>query len=316
MGHGDAGSGHDAQAAFADLIDEELPSYEPVAGVSGAVRSAGSDTMLNLMTGWAEAFRGFHPSVRPQVEGKGSSTGPPALLENQAEFAPMSREMEPSELDLFVDHFGYEPTELRVAVDCVAVFVHRDNPVASLTIDDVAKAFSIDGDEMTWGDVGVTDAAWRDRPLSLYGRNSASGTYKFFKDQGLGGSDFKPTVKEQPGSSGVVRAIGTDVNGIGYSGIGYATPGVRAVPLTMDAGGDAAPPTFDAAMAGEYPLARFLYLYLNHDAREELGALREGFVRFIYSREGQEKVVQDGAYPVSAEVAREELGKLGLEPGF
>ncbi len=297
-------------------VDPALPEYKPAEGVGGNLRLVGSDTMLNLMTHWAEAMQKNHPSVRVQVEGKGSSTAPPALIENQAQFGAMSREMSPDEVARFTSEFGYPPLQLRVAVDCVAVFVHRDNPIESLSLTDLRRAFSVSGEEPTWGDLGVTDWKWRTRRVSLYGRNSASGTYKFFKEAAMGGTDFRSTVKEQPGSAGVIQAIATDRMGLGYSGIGYKTPGVKVVPIAFDTGETAYAPTVESAYAGDYPLARFLNLYMNYDAREGVDLLRERFVRVVFSREGQEQVIKDGSFPVSAQVAREELTRLGLEPGF
>jgi phosphate transport system substrate-binding protein len=297
-------------------VDDALPVYHPTEGVGGDLRVVGSDTMLNLMTHFAANFERHHPSVRVQVEGKGSSTAPPALVENQAQFGAMSRGMGPEEIGLFEERFGYAPTNLRIAVDCVAVFVHRDNPIESLSLTDVQRAFAVRGEEATWGDLGVTDWKWRTRRVSLYGRNSASGTYKYFKKIALGGEDFRSSVKEQPGSAGVVQAIATDQFGIGFSGIGYKTPGVRVVPLSFDTGETAYMPTVDAAYSGDYPMARFLYLYVNHDPRDAIDPLRERFARIIFSKQGQEQVIKDGSYPVSAEIARTELRKLGIEPGF
>jgi len=305
-------------AAWDDAVrvDPKLPTYKPTEGVGGDLRIVGSDTMLNLSQAWAELMQRHHPSVRVQVEGKGSSTAPPALMENQAQFGAMSRDMAGEETAQFTDAFGYAPTRLRVAVDCVAVFVHRDNPIESLSLEQVRALFGVGGDELTWGDLGVTNWRWRSRPVGLYGRNSASGTYKFFKERAMNGVDFRPSVKEQPGSSGVIQAIATDPYAIGYSGIGYRTPGVKVVPLSIETGEPAFPPAVEAAYSGDYPLARFLNVYLNYDARSGLDALRERFVRVVFSRSGQERVIKDGAYPVSAVVAREEFAKLGLEPGF
>ena len=298
-------------------VDKELPEYSPTHTVGGNLRSVGSDTMLNLVSLWAGSFEEKQPGVRVQVEGKGSSTAPPALLETQAQFGPMSRAMSDEEKDRFIDRFGYAPTELRVAVDCVAIFVNKDNPIESLTLDQLEQIFSVAGPEkMTWGDLGVTSDRWKDRPITLTGRNSASGTYKYFKKYACGGSDFKPTVQENPGSSGVVNAISRDPLAIGYSGIGYRTPDVKIVPIAFESGEEAFEPSVDYAYSGDYPLARFLYLYMNVDKRSTIEPLREEFVRLIYSRKGQEAVVKDGAYPLSAKIAREELVKLGLKPNF
>jgi phosphate transport system substrate-binding protein len=310
-----------AQSAVALAIDVQvdpaLPAYEPTRAVGGNLRSVGSDTMLNLVSLWSGVFRDKHPSVQVQVEGKGSSTAPPALLETQAQFGPMSRAMKDEEVDRFVERFGYEPTRLRVAIDCVAIYVNKDNPVESLTLSQLEQIFSVAGPErMTWGDVGVTDAAWSGKPITVTGRNSASGTYGYFKSVACGGNDFKPTVQENPGSSGVVNAVSRDPLAIGYSGIGYRTPDVKLVPLAFAPGETAVLPEPEHAYSGDYPLARFLYLYLNIDKREPLDALREEFLRLIFSREGQESVIKDGSYPVSADIAREELERIGIDPGF
>lgn len=294
-------------------VDPALPDYQRVSGVSGTLNSMGSDTLNNLMTLWAEGFQAIYPNVRIQIEGKGSSTAPPALIEGTAQLGPMSRAMKNTEIDAFEARHGYKPTEIRVAIDALAVFVHKDNPVPFLTLTQVDSIFSstrkaggpvID----RWGEVGLT-GAWASRPLSLYGRNSASGTYGFFKDVALRGGDFRPTVKEQPGSSSVVQGISTDLAGIGYSGIGYLTSGVRAVPL---AGSNNRPVEASAenCIAGRYPLARFLYVYVNKRPGQPLDPLSGEFIRFIQSRQGQEVVVKDGYYPLPARAAAQEVQKV------
>lgn len=294
-------------------IDSALPEYERVSGVSGAVRSMGSDTMNNIMTGWGEEFTRFYPAVQVEVEGKGSSTAPPALIEGQAQFGPMSRPMKAGEVDKFKEAFGYEPTLLRTGIDCLAVFVHKDCPLNEISLDQIAEIFGASSGEMTWGDIGVEDASWVDQPISLYGRNSASGTYGYFKSVGLGGDDYKETVKEQPGSSAVVQAIAAEPYAMGYSGIGYINPSVKALSVSFD-GGESFQPNAEYAGTGDYPLARFLYVYVNKDPRETFEPLRAEFIRMIFSRTGQQTVEQYGYFPVSGELAREELSRVGLLP--
>ncbi|RMH25164.1 MAG: phosphate ABC transporter substrate-binding protein [Planctomycetota bacterium] len=297
-------------------VDPALPTYRPVSGVSGSLKSVGSDTLNNLMTLWAETFNGFYPNVSIEIEGKGSSTAPPALIEGQSQFGPMSRAMKSSEVDAFEARYGYKPTPLRVAVDALAVFVHKDNPIESLSLDQVAEIFSVEGPRtMTWGDLGLT-GEWANKPISLYGRNSASGTYGYFKKVALGNADYKPTVKEQPGSSSVVQGVATDKFAIGYSGIGYKTADVRAVPLAFETGDEAFPAVADYAYSGDYPLARFLYVYINHRPGSTLDPLRREFIRMIYSRQGQEVTIKDGYFPVSAGIAREDLTNIGERAGF
>ena len=304
-------------------VDPALPGYSADGQVAGSLKSIGSDTMNNEMALWAEGFRGFHPGVMVEVEGKGSSTAPPALIAGTSNFGPMSRQMKSKEIDEFEKRFGYQPVQLRTSIDMLAVYVHKDNPIAGLTLQQVDAIFSktrkggATKDITTWGDLGLT-GEWKDKPISLYGRNSASGTYGYFKDHALFKGDYKDEVKEQPGSSSVVQGVATDKYGIGYSGIGYMTSDVRAVPLSAETGADvefmAAEP--DNAYSGDYPLARFLYLSVNYKPGSQLDDLRKEFVRFVFSKEGQEVVVKDGYLPVPATVAREELISVGIKPTF
>lgn len=298
------------------LIDRDLPVYKATSGVSGNIKSIGSDTMNNLMTLWGEEFRNFYPSVKVEVEGKGSSTAPPALIEGQSTFGPMSRAMKSSEVDKFEEAFGYEPVPMRTAIDCLAVYVHKDCPLDEITIEQITEAFSVSGKDMTWGDLGVKDPAYRNRPVSMYGRNSASGTYGYFKKVGLQGNDYKASVKEQPGSSAVVQAITNDRFGIGYSGIGYKTAGVKALKVAYE-GDEPVEAAAETAYSGEYPIARFLYLYVNADPRTGIvDPLRAEFLRLVFSQQGQEIVLKDGYFPVPASIAREDLEAAKITPNF
>jgi phosphate transport system substrate-binding protein len=290
-------------------VDANLPKYERASGVSGNLNSIGSDTLNNLMTLWAEGFRATYPNVNIQVEGKGSSTAPPALIEGTAQLGPMSRPMKSDEIDKFEKKYGYKPTEVKVAIDALAVFVHKDNPIKGLTLTQVDSIFSSTYKRggkpiATWGDVGLT-GAWATRPMSLYGRNSASGTYGFFKEHALSKGDYRDTVKEQPGSSSVVQGVSSDLGGIGYSGIGYATSGVRALPLAEKEGAQYYEATLENCLTGDFPLARFLYIYVNKKPNEPLDKLTQEFIKFVLSKAGQEIVVKDGYYPLPAAVAGE-----------
>ena len=301
-------------------FDPRLQRYERSSGVSGSIKAVGSDTMNNLTALWGEGFQSFYPSVRIEVEGKGSSTAPPALIAGTATFGPMSREMKAGEIDEFEQAHGYGPTALPTSIDMLAVYVHKDNPIESLTLQQVDAIFSKDrkggfgANLRTWGDLGL-EGEWANKPISLYGRNSASGTYGFFKSAALFGGDFKDTVKEQPGSGSVVQGIATDKYAIGYSGIGYVTADVRAVSLSPAAGEDPIEALPENAYTGEYPLSRFLWLYVNHQPNAQLDPLRREFLLYVYSREGQLDVVKDGYYPVTAAIASEQLRKVGLDVG-
>lgn len=297
-----------------------LPAYTRAEGeVSGSLKAVGSDTMNNLVALWAEGFKKFYPNVREGVEGKGSASGPPALTEGTCSVAPMSRNWKPTEIDVFKAKHGYPPTVVPSAIDMLTVFVHRDNPIASLTLQQVDAIFSKNrkgghpDDIRTWGDLGL-EGEWHDKPISLYGRNATSGTYGYFKENALFQGDFKTSVKEQPGSSAVVQAVSTDRFGIGYSGIGYVTANVRAVPLAASPKGQPVAPVAVNAYSGDYPLARFLYLSVNHRPGRELDPLRREFLRYVLSREGQAAVKKDGYLPVTAAVAAEALAGLGITP--
>jgi phosphate transport system substrate-binding protein len=299
-------------------VDPKLPDYQPVPGVAGSIKSVGSDTMNNLMTLWSEGFLKFYPSVRVEIEGKGSSTAPPALIEGTATFGPMSRAMKPDEADKFEAAYGYKPTQLGTSIDMIGVYVNKDNPVDSLTIPQVDAMFSTTRkmgypeDISSWGQVGLT-GDWEKLPISAYGRNAASGTYAYFKKHALGKGDYKDSVKEQPGSSAVVQGVATDKGGIGYSGIGYKTADVIAVPLASGEGEKAIPATVEYAYTGEYPLARFLFLSVNYKPGSKLDPLRREFIKFVFSKQGQEIVVKDGYFPVTANVAAKQRAMVGIE---
>ena len=295
-------------------VDADLPSYEKVSGISGNLNSIGSDTLNNLMTLWAEGFKKVYPNVNVQIEGKGSSTAPPALIEATAQLGPMSRAMKSKETDAFEKQFGYKPTPIRTSLDSLAIFVNKDNPIQGLNIQQVDALFSKNRkcgatlDTATWGDLGLS-GNWASAPISLYGRNSASGTYGFFKKVALCKGDYKDTVKEQPGSASVVQGVSEDRNGTGYSGIGYTTSGVRPIPLVKE-GSDYVEPTYENVASGKYPLSRFLLVYVNKEPNKALDPLTKEFLKFVLSKEGQEIVVKDGYYPMSAKLVNEDRAAL------
>ncbi len=306
-----------AGAAMAQvvLVDEAIQPYAKSSGVSGSLSSVGSDTLNNLMTLWAEGFKKQYPNVKIQIEGKGSSTAPPALIEGTAQLGPMSRKMKSSELDKFEAEFGYKPTPIRLAVDALAVYVHRDNPLEKLTLTEVDAIFSRNrscgaADAVDqWGQAGLT-GRWSSMPISLYGRNSASGTYGYFKKNALCKGDYRDSVKEQPGSASVVQGITEDLGGIGYSGIGYKTSGVKALSLAKKEGEPYYGTGVTDVMSGDYPLARFLYVYVNKKPNQPLDPMVREFLKYALSREGQEVVVKDGYLPIPAKVALSEADKL------
>ncbi|WP_252273722.1 PstS family phosphate ABC transporter substrate-binding protein [Pseudomonas subflava] len=308
-------AGVSAASAVA-AIDPALPTYEKTSGVSGNLSSVGSDSLANLMTLWAEEYKKLYPNVNIQIQAAGSSTAPPALTEGTANIGPMSRAMKDNELQAFEEKYGYKPVEIPVAIDALAVFVHKDNPIKSLDMAQVDAIFSSTRlcggakDITTWGDLGLT-GEWAAKPIQLFGRNSVSGTYGYFKEEALCKGDFKSNVNEQPGSASVVQSISSTLNAIGYSGIGYKTSSVRAVPLSKK-GGEAFEANEANALAGKFPLARFFYVYVNKAPNKPLSPLEAEFLKLVLSKQGQEVVVKDGYIPLPAKVVEKTKKELGL----
>lgn len=298
-------------------VDAELGKYAATSGVSGNLSSAGSDTLANLMTLWAEEYKRFYPNVNIQIQAAGSSTAPPALTEGTSNLGPMSRKMKDKELAAFEKKFGYKPTAIPVAIDALAVYVHKDNPISGLSIAEVDAIFSstrkcgADSDIATWGDLGL-EGDWARRDIQLFGRNSVSGTYGYFKKKALCKGDYKSTVNEQPGSASVVQSVSSSLNGIGYSGFGYKTSGVKAVPLSKPSGADKIAATPENAISGKYPLARFLYVYVNKAPNKPLSPLESEFIKMVLSTQGQQVVVKDGYIPLPSKVADKALTSLKI----
>jgi len=305
------------QAFSQGEVDPDLPDYEPVSGISGNLSSIGSDTLNNLMTLWAEAFQDYYPNVNIQIQGAGSSTAPPALTEGTANFGPMSRPMRSSEIQAFEEKHGYPPTQVGTAIDVLAVYVNKDNPIQCLTMEQLDAIFSEGrrcgaADDVTrWGQLGL-DGNWANRDFTLYSRNAVSGTYGFFKDNALCGGDFKSSINEQPGSASVVQGVSESLNGIGYSGIGYNTSGVKAIELTNVGSEECVAPNADNGANGKYPLSRLLLVYVNKNPNRELAPLEREFFRMVLSRQGQEVVARDGYIPLPAAAAERIRSELGL----
>ncbi len=308
-----------ANTAFSGAVkvDSALKPYKPVSGISGNLNSVGSDTMNNLMTLWGEGFARIYPGVNLQVEGKGSSTAPPALIEGTAQLGPMSRKMKSKESDAFEDKYGFKPTLFETALDALAVFVNKDNPLKGASLEEMDAVFGKTRKRgypekiSVWGQLGL-DGDWSKKPISIYGRNSASGTYGYFKKVTMKKGDYKDEVKEQPGSASVVQGVTEDKYAIGYSGIGYKTSGVRTLPLAKKAGETAYDAVAENVYNGKYPLARFLNLYVVKDPQGGMDPLVKEFIKFIFSKEGQEVVVKDGYMPLSSTVCEKQLKKLDL----
>lgn len=305
-------------SSLSAAVDPALPDYKPASGVSGNFSSVGSDTLNNLMTLWAEQFKKFYPNVNIQIQGAGSSTAPPALTEGTANFGPMSRAMKDQEIQAFEQKYGYKPTGIGVAIDALAVFVNKDNAIKGLSIPQVDAIFSATRkcggakDAKRWSDVGVSgDLA--NKPIQLYGRNSVSGTYGYFKETALCKGDYKTGVNEQPGSASVVQSISTGLDAIGYSGIGYKTSGVRALPLSKKDGEAFVEASPENATSGKYPLSRVLFVYANKAPNKPLSPMEIEFFKMVLSKQGQEVVEKDGYVPLPEKVAAKFRADLGIE---
>lgn len=304
-------------ASATDLLDANLPTYTKAAGVSGNLSSVGSDTLANLMTLWAEEFKRVYPNVNVQIQAAGSSTAPPALTEGTSNMGPMSRKMKDKEIESFEKKYGYKPTPVAVAIDALAVFTHKDNPIKGLSIPQVDAIFSSTRkcgaaeDVTTWGQVGV-EGALADKSVQIFGRNSVSGTYGYFKSKALCKGDFRNNVNEQPGSASVVQSVSTSLNSIGYSGIGYKTSSVRALPLAKKEGDAFVEATPENAVNGAYPLSRFLYVYINKKPGAALPPMEAEFLKMVMAKVGQEVVVKDGYIPLPAKVVEKQMADLGL----
>jgi len=304
-----------ASVATVNVNASELASYEKVSGVSGNLSSVGSDTLANLMTLWAEEFKRTYPNVNIQIQAAGSSTAPPALTEGTSNMGPMSRKMKSKEVAMFESKHGYKPTQVGVAIDALAVYVNKENPINGLDIPQVDAIFSstrkcgAKEDISSWGAVGATGSL-ADKSIQLYGRNSVSGTYGYYKKKALCKGDYKSSVNEQPGSASVVQSVTASLNGIGYSGIGYKTAGVKALAIAKKSGGKQILPTNENALNGTYPLSRVLNVYINKAPNKPMEPVVLEFMKLVLSKQGQEIVAKDGYIPLPANFVKKQLAVL------
>jgi phosphate transport system substrate-binding protein len=302
----------------ASSLDQSLPAYEQAKGISGRINSVGSDSLNNEMGLWSEGFMDRYPEVKITLESKGSATAPPALLDGSAQLAPMSRPMSGEEVDAFEEKYRYKPSFVHVAVDAVAIYVHRENPVPCLTLQQLNRIFSptrkgpaFGRDIRTWGDIGLT-GEWGAKPISMFGRDSSSGTYEYFQETVLYGGDYKAQVKEQVGSEAVVQGVASDKFAIGYSGLGYKTDAVRTVPLAKYEGAPCYNVSAEETYSGKYPIARYLTIHLNKNPDQPLDALRSEFIKYVLSKDGQELTEKGGYYSITNDSRETDLKRLGI----
>ena len=300
-----------AMAQLKPAIDPQIQSYARATGLSGSLTVAGSETMKGLSLRWESKLEELYPGLVIHVQGIGSETGPPALLEGKAQIAAMSRQMTREEVNAFTKRHGYEPTEVPVAADALAVFVHRDNPISQVTLQELDAMFCRErrlgmAEAITsWAQLGLT-GEWSQAPIMLLGRNPASGTAAFFREHVCQNGEFKQTLKTEPGSASVVVGVMKDRYAVGFSGIGYRTSTVKPVSLSAGKGLPAIEPSFENTIDGSYPLRRLLYLYVNKPPKAAASPAVIEFVKFAMSQEGQQVVVKEGFFPLpTAELNRQ-----------
>lgn len=292
-------------------LSAALEEYKPEERLSGTLRFAGSDSLLTVLERWSVGFREFHPDVSFEIKSDGSGTAPHALTTGAADLGPMSRPMRQHERDEFSIVHGYEPVAVPVAVDGLAVVVNHSNPVRSITVSELHGIYSsaaADADlGHRWEDLANSR---QEGPIRAFGRDHRSGTHGFFRDSILGGGTYASHVKPQASSAEVVRAVSADPMAIGYTGVGYLNENVRALAIDRGTGKGPVAPTRLAALLGDYPLTRQLYLYIRRAPNERAEPLVEEFVRYALSAHGQEAVREAGYFRLAPTMAEEALARL------
>jgi phosphate transport system substrate-binding protein len=316
-------------------LDPALTAYVPVNGLSGRVSIAGSDTLAPLMTKFVAHFTHQHPDTKFAVEKVATSEAIREFLlgisyqrrgdkvrgkgtegSSRADLLASSRPLSEKERKAFAFNHGHEPLEIPIAMDAVAVYVHKDNPIRGMTLEQVDAIFSTTEKRgmtsiSTWDQLGLQDS-WSKQPIHLYGRDKKSGTRYFFEHVALLGGNLKPNIQEQPGSASEILAIAQDSLGIGYAGSEYNTTFVRMVPLAEQAGGPYILPSAESVRNHSYPLARPLFLYVNKHPKDKLDPVVEEFLKFVNCRQGQEIVARANFYPLTSTQVAKNRQNLGL----
>ena len=268
---------------------------------AATLTSVGSDSLGNLMLRWMQAYRMQHPDLRIQLQTPGSAGAPLALAGGAADLGPMSRAMSDAEEAAYRERRGGEPGRIRIALDAIAVFVHPDNPLSVVdrrqldAIWSSSRRCGTSAGIERWSDIGIDDTiALARRPLLRTGRNTASGTFEFFRDRALCGGDYRTDVVQFPGAGAIVAAVASQPHAIGNAGFGYVNGLVKTLAIAASPDGPAVLPTPETVASGRYPLSRPLYLYFNRGADGKAQAAAAGFLRFALSDEAQAMVAQQG----------------------
>ena len=310
-----AGGGPDAGGAVNGAItsSDAMPPYAPLVGLTGNITSIGESTTTNLVARVAAEFRRIYPDVTLEITSSLTSIGPSALLDGRADIVPMSRELTPEEIQSFTAKYGYPPTEIKVAADALAIYVEKKNPVSGLTLGQLDGIFSgtqcRGGSSIEmWGQGGLT-GEWANRPITLYGYGPEDGARQVFRQQALDGGELRLSLRVEGGGSSIVQGVAANPGAIGFASIFFACKGVRVVPLA-GADGRFYAPTTENVRSHQYPLSRFLYIYVNKPPRRPFGGPAAEFLRFLLSREGQQIVAEGGNIPLDAATVNE--GRRGL----
>jgi phosphate transport system substrate-binding protein len=259
------------------------------------IRITGSDTMVNLVQAWAENYKKKHPEVSVQVAGGGSGVGFAGLIDGILDLAAASREIEPKELDRFAQKHGGKPKEFAVALDALSVYVHKNNSLESIALDDLAEIYGDKGTIDKWSQLGGNNSACSGDTIVRVGRQNSSGTYVYFRETVLGKQrEYKLGSIDQSGSKDVVALVGRTPCAIGYSGMAYITPEVKALKLSKHKGEPSVAPSMQSAMDKSYPLARALYFYSPGEPQPHV----KEFLDWVVSAEGQKIVVDIGFVPI------------------
>lgn len=295
------------------VVDPKIGDYVHAGDVSGSVRAVGSSTLSNLLNRWVQDFRLLYPQVQVEVVGGGSGIAMPALLEGKSDLAPMSRPMNRDEIAVFEKKFGYPPTRVTVALDAIAVYVHKDNPIERITLAQLDGIFSISrrrgGPEVRrWGQLGAA-GEWQDLPITIKSPASTHGMHGLFRELVLNGGGYRLDLRAEPVSTSIVQGVGAERGAIGFASYFYATRRTKILPVAANEGGPFIAPTQADAASGRYPLTRFLAIYVNKKPGEPVAGASRALLAFICSRQGQEVVARDGNYPLSAEAAARECSK-------
>jgi phosphate transport system substrate-binding protein len=292
------------------IVDARLADYRRVDKLDGKIRSVGSSTLSNLINRWSEAFKLLYPTVEVDITGGGSSIAVAALLENRADLAPMSRPMNAKELSDFQAKFGYPPTRITVALDAIAIYVNKSNPLEALTLTQLDSVFSAShkrgGESIkTWGQLGLS-GEWADLDIQAKGPAKTHGMYTIFKEMVMGNGEYRYDLKSEPVSTSIVQNVGAEKSAIGFASYFFSSRRTRPLALSATNAGPYFLPTQQNCLAGKYPLARFLYVYVNKKPGSTLNATTGHFLGFICSKQGQETSAKEGNYPLNADVSVKE----------